>query len=78
MNVAFAISVARPLTLQELAVKADIPDRQVRANNKLMQRSNQHSYSNTSSARARSAGGTSIPSALAVLRLMPRSSFTER
>src|SRR6476619_632509 len=32
MNVAFANSVARPLTLQErLAVKADIPDRQVRA-----------------------------------------------
>ena len=31
MNVAFEVSVARPLTLQRLAVKADIPDRQVRA-----------------------------------------------
>jgi hypothetical protein len=35
MNVAFAISVARPLTLQRLAVKADIPDRQVRARSRL-------------------------------------------
>jgi hypothetical protein len=41
----------------------------------LMQCNKQHLYSMTSSARAESAGGTSRPSALAVLRLIMNSNF---
>jgi hypothetical protein len=46
------------------------------ANRRLMRRSKQLVYSITSSARASSVGGTSMPSALAVLRLTPSSYLT--
>ena len=45
------------------------------ANSCQMRRSKQHLYSITSSARASSAGGTSRPSAFAVVRLMTRSNL---
>ena len=45
------------------------------ANRVLTHRSKQHGYSITSSARASSEGGTSRPSALAVLRLMDSSNL---
>src|ERR1700730_15808132 len=48
------------------------------ANNGLMHRSKERLYSITSSARARSVAGTSIPSALAVLRLITSSNLVGR
>ena len=58
---------------------ADAPPLRICANNGLMQRSKRHAwlhgYSMTSSARARSAGGTVRPSTRAVLRLITRSNF---
>ena len=44
MNVAFAISVARPVTPPKLAVKADIPDRQLRANTRYRSPSHRRRY----------------------------------
>src|SRR5262245_40823776 len=55
--------------------RADIDGRQVRARKRHMRCSNQHRYSITSSARASSVGGTSRPSAFAVLRFITRSNF---
>ena len=63
-----------------LAVKADIPDRQVRANTGREQmrqicRARRESYSITSSARTSSVGGISRPSAFAVIRLTASSNL---
>ena len=55
-----------------LAVKADIPDRQVRAITGREQMQQSQCYSITSSARASSVGGTLRPSVFAVLRLTIR------
>ena len=44
--------------------RADIPDRQLRANSGCAQLQQRHRYSITSSARARSECGTAMPSSL--------------
>src|SRR5262245_486489 len=55
----------------------DIPECPLSANSDRMHCSKQAGYSITSSARASSIGGTSKPSALAVLRLVSNSSFVD-
>jgi hypothetical protein len=60
-----------------ISVKADIPARQFSARSRLMRRSKRHSYSIASSAMASNDGGTSRPSALAVLRLITNSNLVD-
>jgi hypothetical protein len=55
------------------AVMSQRRNRQLRARKRHMHRSKQHRYSITSSARASRVGGTSMPSALAVFRLITNS-----
>ena len=59
-------------------LKSDISRGPRSANSCHMRRSKQHLYSITSSARASSVGGTSMPSALAVPRLITSSNFMAR
>jgi hypothetical protein len=58
--------------------RADVSLSPLSANRDLTRRSKKHPYSITSSARASNVGGTSRPSAFAVLRLIASANFVDR